>query len=62
VLGLTVLQGGVSVPLLAGVALSNLPEGMSSSSGLKTAGWPRRRVVLMWLAVVAISALSSAAG
>ena len=35
VLGLTVLQGGVSVPFFAGVALSNLPEGMSSSSGLK---------------------------
>jgi zinc transporter, ZIP family len=35
VLGLTVLQGGVSLSLLAGVALSNLPEGMSSSSGLK---------------------------
>ncbi len=34
VLGLTVLQGGVSLSLLAGVALSNLPEGMSSSSGL----------------------------
>jgi hypothetical protein len=28
VLGLTVLQGGESVPLLAGVALSNLPEGL----------------------------------
>ena len=38
VLGLTVLQGGVSVPLFAGVALSNLPEGMSSSSGLKAQG------------------------
>jgi ZIP family zinc transporter len=62
VLGLTVLQGGVSVPLFAGVLLSNLPEGMSSSAGLKTAGWPKRRVVMMWLAVVAISALSSAAG
>jgi ZIP family zinc transporter len=62
VLGLTVLQGGVSVSLLAGVALSNLPEGMSSSSGLKAAGWPRSRVVLMWLAVVAISALAAAAG
>jgi zinc transporter, ZIP family len=61
VLGLTVLQGGVSVSLLAGVALSNLPEGMSSSSGLKAAGWPRSRVVLMWLAVVAVSALSAAA-
>jgi zinc transporter, ZIP family len=62
VLGLTVLQGGVSVSLLAGVALSNLPEGMSSSSGLKAAGWPRGRVALMWLAVVVVSALSAAAG
>src|SRR3954451_22657829 len=35
VLGLTVLQGAVSFPLLAGIALSNLPEGLSSSSGLK---------------------------
>ena len=62
VLGLTVLQGGVSLSLLAGVALSNLPEGMSSSSGLKAAGWPRGRVVVMWLVVVAVSALSAAAG
>jgi ZIP family zinc transporter len=62
VLGLTVLQGGVSVSLLAGVALSNLPEGMSSSSGLKAAGWPRRRVVAMWSLVVLVSAISAAAG
>jgi ZIP family zinc transporter len=62
VLGLTVLQGGVSVSLLAGVALSNLPEGMSSSSGLKAAGWPRRRVLLMWSAVVLVSAVAAAAG
>src|SRR5215211_7874625 len=62
VLGLTVLQGGVSVSLLAGVALSNLPEGMSSSSGLKAAGWPRRRVVAMWSLVVLVSAVSAAAG
>jgi zinc transporter, ZIP family len=62
VLGLTVLQGGVSVSLLAGVALSNLPEGMSSSSGLKRAGWPTGRVVAMWLAVMAVSAVSAAAG
>jgi ZIP family zinc transporter len=62
VLGLTVLQGGVSVSLLAGVALSNLPEGMASSSGLKAAGWPRGRVVLMWSAVALVSAVSAAAG
>ena len=62
VLGLTVLQGQVSLSLLAGVALSNLPEGMSSSSGLKAAGWSRNRVLLMWLAVMVVSALSAAAG
>jgi ZIP family zinc transporter len=62
VLGLTVLQGGVSGALFAGVALSNFPEGMASSSGLDKAGWPRRRVVLMWLAVAAVSGLSAAAG
>jgi ZIP family zinc transporter len=62
VLGLTVLQGGVSLSLLAGVALSNLPEGMPSSAGLKQAGWPQRRVLWMWSAVVLVSALSAAAG
>jgi zinc transporter, ZIP family len=61
VLGLTVLQGGVSVALLAGIALSNLPEGMSSSSGLKAAGWPRDRVLLMWSTVVLVSAVAVAA-
>ncbi|MCU7724698.1 ZIP family zinc transporter [Actinoplanes sp. KI2] len=62
VLGLTVLQGGVSVSLLAGVVLSNLPEGMSSSSGLRAAGWAQRRVMLMWTVVVIVSALSSVTG
>jgi zinc transporter, ZIP family len=62
VLGLTVLQGGVNVSLLAGVALSNLPEGMASSSGLKAAGWARSRVMLMWSVVIVVSAVSAAAG
>jgi ZIP family zinc transporter len=62
VLGLTVLQGGVSMSLLAGVVLSNLPESMSSSAGLKAAGWPQGRVLAMWSAVVLVSALSAAAG
>lgn len=62
VLGLTVLQGGVSLPLLAGIALSNLPEGLSSSSGLKAAGWASRRVALMWSAVMLVSAASAALG
>ena len=62
VLGLTVLQGGVSTSFLVAVSASNLPEGMSSSSGLRAAGWPRHTVILMWLAVVAVSAVSAALG
>jgi ZIP family zinc transporter len=52
----------VSLALLVAVALSNLPEGMSSSSGLKLAGWPRGRVLAMWSVVVLVSAVAAAAG
>ena len=62
VLGLTVVQGGVSLPLLLAVAISNLPEGMASSSGLRAAGWPAKRVIAMWSLVVIVSAIAAAAG
>jgi ZIP family zinc transporter len=62
VLGLTVLQGGVSVALLIGVVLSNLPEGLSSSSGLRIAGWSVARVSRLWLVVILVSAISAALG
>ena len=62
VLGLTVLQGGVSVALLVGIMLSNLSEGLSSSSGLRIAGWTRARVVRMWVIVIAVAAVSAALG
>jgi zinc transporter, ZIP family len=48
--------------VLVGIALSNLPEGMSSSSGLKVAGWPQGRVLAMWSVVVLVSAVAAAAG
>jgi len=62
VLGLTVLQGSVGVPLLVGVALSNLPEGMASSSGLRAAGWRLRTVLWMWGGVVVASGLAALVG
>ena len=60
VLGLSVLHGGVSATLLAGIALSNLPEGMAASAGLRARSWHLGRVLLMWSAVIIVSA--SAAG
>jgi len=62
VLGLSVVSGGVSVPLLVGIGLSNLPEGMAASSGLRTQGWAFRRVAGMWGAVILTSAVSAALG
>jgi ZIP family zinc transporter len=62
VLGLTAIGGGISASLFAGIVLSNLPEGMASSSGLRIAGWPRRRVFLMWSGVILVSAISAALG
>ena len=62
VLGLTVVQGGINLPLLFAVAISNLPEGMASSSGLRAAGWPVTRVIIMWSLVVMVSAIAATAG
>jgi ZIP family zinc transporter len=62
VLGLTVLQGQVSLGLLTGVLLSNLPEGMSSSAGMRIAGWRRSHVYGLWLVVIVVSGVSATLG
>lgn len=62
VLGLSVLHGGVSAPLLIGIGLSNLPEGMAASAGMRERGWPLRRTASLWLTVVVTSAIAAAVG
>lgn len=63
VIGITLLTGGeVGVAVLAAVFLSNLPEGLSSSSGLRQAGWPAARVLGVWTLVALVCAISAAAG
>jgi len=62
VLGLTVLTGGISPQLFAGIVLSNFPEGMASSSGLMKSGWKFGSVIKMWSAVVLASAIAGALG
>jgi zinc transporter, ZIP family len=62
VLGLTVLQGGVSVAMFAAVFISNLPEALSSTTGLSASGWSRSRILGLWALVTIVSALSALAG
>jgi ZIP family zinc transporter len=63
VLGTSLVSGGaVSLAFIAAVFLSNLPEAISGTSGLRAAGWPSGRILGMWSAVVAGSVVAAAAG
>jgi zinc transporter, ZIP family len=63
VIGITLLEGsGVGVAVLAAVFLSNLPEAVSSSTGMKTAGASSRHVLAEWSVVVVASAAAAAIG
>jgi zinc transporter, ZIP family len=65
VLGMTLLGGGqIGVTMLAAVFLSNLPEAIAATSGLRAGSspWSRGRVLRLWVLVTAVSGLASAAG
>lgn len=62
-IGLGIAQGGgVGVALITAIFLSNLPEGISSTTGLKKAGYSTKKVLSMWVVVLIASTLSSVLG
>jgi zinc transporter, ZIP family len=63
VIGLTIFRGGaVGAAYLSAVFISNLPESISSTSGLVASGWEKARVLWMWIGIALISGLASLAG
>lgn len=62
VIGLSLLEGGVSVAVIAAVFLSNLPEAMAASAGLDAGGWSQSRILGLWTGVALVSGLASLAG
>ncbi|MFZ1412166.1 MAG: ZIP family zinc transporter [Micropruina sp.] len=63
VLGLSFLTGGgLSLPMFAAIFISNVPEGLSSSAGMKRAGRPARYVFGIWGGIAIVSGLASLAG
>lgn len=63
VLGISLIGGGsVSVAFLLAVFISNLPEGLSSASGMRDAGVPTRKVLRSWLLVVIASGVAAMIG
>ncbi len=62
-IGISLLGGGkISAALVAAVFLSNVPEGLSSASGMKRAGRSTAHVLGLWTAVTLVSALAALLG
>jgi ZIP family zinc transporter len=63
VLGASLVGGaGISIPVLAAVLISNVPEGIGASADMLAAGRSRWSVVRIWLVVVAASAAAAGLG
>jgi ZIP family zinc transporter len=63
VIGFGLIGGGtVSVAMVAAVFISNLPEAIGSTSGLKASGWSAGRLFGMWTVVAIVSGLASLLG
>ena len=63
VLGVSLLGGGgVGVPVLAAIFISNLPEGLSSAAGMKRSGRGARYVFGVWIGIAVASGLAGLLG
>jgi CRP-like cAMP-binding protein len=62
VIGASMVGSSISLSLLAGLFVSNYPEALSSSVGMKQQGYAFRHTLLMWSSLVLITGLLAAAG
>jgi zinc transporter, ZIP family len=56
------IDEAVPVAVVVGVFVSNVPEALSATTGLRQGGWPPGRLLALWSAVVAASVVAAAAG
>lgn len=62
-IGLTLLEGkGVSLAAVIAIFLSNVPESLSSTSGMKKAGRPAKYIFAIWIAITILSGIAAFAG
>ncbi|HYP73928.1 MAG TPA: ZIP family zinc transporter [Microbacterium sp.] len=63
VMGLSVVGGGgLSIPIVAAVAISNIPEGLGSTAELKRGGAGAGRVFGLWGAIAAVTVVAACVG
>lgn len=62
VMGVSVLQGGISIPIVAAIAISNIPEGLGSTAALKRSGSGGRAVALLWTGIALVTVAAAVGG
>lgn len=63
VIGLGIFEGGtVSIAMLVAVFISNLPEAIAGTTGMKANGWSRWKITLLWIIIAVVCAFACVAG
>jgi ZIP family zinc transporter len=63
VIGLGILETGtVSLAMLIAVFISNLPEAIAGTTGMKAGGWSRPKILLLWGLIAVVCGFATAAG
>jgi CRP-like cAMP-binding protein len=62
VIGASMIHSHISLSLIAGLFLSNYPEALSSSTGMRQQGFSFIRVLLMWSSLMLFTGLGAALG
>ncbi|MES9939225.1 MAG: cyclic nucleotide-binding domain-containing protein [Candidatus Thiodiazotropha sp. 6PLUC2] len=62
VIGASLINSNISLSLIAGLFLSNYPEALSSSSGMREQGFGFRRILVMWTSLMLFTGIGAALG
>jgi ZIP family zinc transporter len=62
-LGISLVTGGaVNIVLIAAIFISNFPEGLASTEGMKSNGRTKKYILVLWSVAVIIGTISTAIG
>jgi zinc transporter, ZIP family len=63
VLGLGILEDGrVSLAMLVAIFISNLPESIAGTTGMRSGAWSRKKIIVLWLIIALVCAFFTGAG
>ena len=63
IIGLGLFEGvSGNLTMLVAVFISNLPEAIAGSSGMKSSGWSNKKIIVLWTCIALLCALATLAG